>query len=67
MRRDPTYCASCRYFPLAQAEETGKANCEWQGDRGWNFPACVLHDPASDREARKAIVIRLMKKGESPQ
>lgn len=65
MRRDPTYCASCASYPLAQAEKTGRAVCEWFGDRGWNYPACVLHDPAKDRENRKAIVIRLMKKGEN--
>lgn len=61
MRRDPTYCASCTEYPLPQAAESGgKAYCEWFGERGWDYPACVLHNRAKDYEQRKSIVIKLM-------
>lgn len=36
--------------------------CPWrEKEYAWNDNACVLHNPANDREARKQIVIQLMK------
>lgn len=60
MKREPCYCASCEHYPLSGS---GRALCPWfEQERGWNYPACVLHSPARDREARKRIVVQLMQK-----
>jgi hypothetical protein len=60
IRRSTETCASCRDFALT---ESGRALCPWfEQERGWNYPACVLHSPAKDREARTRIVRQLMQK-----
>lgn len=66
MLREKTTCASCESYPLQQAAQAGgKARCPWrEAEYEWSDNACVLHNRAKDYEARKRLVIRLIKERE---
>lgn len=56
-------CASCRNFPLAASMPDGLALCATYGKQeAFSNTACVLHEPASDRAQRRALVARLVVK-----
>lgn len=60
MNRQPAaLCASCLFYPL---DPSGSALCSLKG-RVFRFdsPACVVYGVAADREARKAVVVQLLK------
>lgn len=62
MRPSAALCASCSKYPLEQAVTSGgRARCPtFEREYRFDSPACVLYEPARDREQRKQIVIQLM-------
>lgn len=57
--RRPT-CASCRQFPLSEADSEGVAQCStFTKNAAYDYPACPLYEAAKDVEARRVIAVQL--------